>query len=196
MILTADEVVRALKGSFRLLRREHDGFRAFDTSFEGFWRSFAAMILTLPAFIVLLAERRLEAGLVLADSGLFDDTALVAREALVFVVPWIAFPLVMIGFVRIMHLEQRYVGYIVAYNWSGVIASVVFAGPAMLHVLGLATAAHAIFYTFASCIILVQYRWFLARAALGVSGGLAAAIVAIDITVDLGVTSALRLLVT
>jgi len=42
MILTADEVVQSLKGSFRLIRREADGLRAFDVSVGGFWRSFAA----------------------------------------------------------------------------------------------------------------------------------------------------------
>jgi hypothetical protein len=195
MILTADEVVRSLKGSLRLLQRQPDGIRAFDTSFEGFWRSFAAILLTAPAFIVLLAEQRLNAGLLVPGSGLLDDGALAAREAFVFVAPWIAFPLVMIGFARLMGLERRYVGYMVAYNWSGVIAAGVLAGPALLHVLGLATPGLATFYTLTFGIILLQYRWFLARAVLGVGGGLAALLVAVDIGLDLGVTSVVRLLV-
>ena len=174
-ILTADEVVRSLKGSFRLIQREADGFRAFDVSIAGFWRSFAAIVLTFPAFVALLAERRLDAGLVL-------------REGLVFVACWIGFPLVMVGFVRLMGLERRYVGYVVAYNWSTVIAAFVLAFPAALHVFGLATPALAAFYTAAFGIIVVQYRWFLARTALCITSGLAGLVVGLDLLVNVAIT--------
>jgi hypothetical protein len=193
MILTADEVVRSLKGSLRLIRREHDGLRAFDTSVDGFWRSFAAVILAAPAFIVLLADQELRAGR-FVPGGLFDDAWFVAREAAVFIAPWVLFPLLMLGFVRVMGLERRYVGYVVIYNWSGVIAAVLFAVPALLHVLGMATDAHAAFYAFAFSIILVQYRWFFARAALGLSADLAAAVVAADFLLAGGAAAAIRAL--
>jgi hypothetical protein len=194
-MLTADEVVRSLRGSFRLIQREADGLRAFDISIAGFWRSFAAIVLTLPAFVALLAERRLDAGLLVSGSGLFDDGGLVVREALVFIAGWIGFPLVMIGFVRLMGLERRYVGYVVAYNWSTVIAAFVLAFPAALHVFGLATPALAAFYTFAFGIIVVQYRWFLARTALRITSGLAVLVVGLDLLTDIGITSAVSALV-
>jgi hypothetical protein len=193
MILTADEVLRSLKGSLRLVRRHPDGLRAFDASVEGFWRSFAAILLAAPAFIVLLADQELRAGRLVAG-GLFADAWFVAREAAVFVAPWVLFPLFMLGFVRIMGLERRYVGYIVIYNWSGVIAAAIFAVPALLHVLGLATGAHAAFYTFAFSIILVQYRWFFARASLGLSADLAAAVVAADFILAGAAAAAIRAL--
>lgn len=187
-ILTADEVVRSLKGSFRLIQREADGFRAFDVSIAGFWRSFAAIVLTFPAFVALLAERCLDAGPMLTGGGLFDDAGLVLREGLVFVACWIGFPLVMVGFVRLMGLERRYVGYVVAYNWSTVIAAFVLAFPAALHVFGLATPALAAFYTAAFGIIVVQYRWFLARTALCITSGLAGLVVGLDLLVNVAIT--------
>ncbi|HLN07448.1 MAG TPA: hypothetical protein VK281_00550 [Xanthobacteraceae bacterium] len=186
MILTLDEVIRSLKGSFRLIQREADGFRAFDISIAGFWRSFAAIVLTLPAFVALLAERRLDAGPMVG--GLFDDAGLVLREVLIFIACWIAFPLVMIGFVRLMGLERRYVGYVVAYNWSTVIAAFVLAFPAALHVLGLATPALAGFYTAAFGVIVVQYRWFLARTALCITSWLAGLVVGLDLLVNVAIT--------
>jgi hypothetical protein len=193
MFLTADEVVRSLKGSLRLIRRERDGLNAFDASVEGFWHSFAAIILTAPAFIVLLAEQQLRAGR-LVPGGLFGDEWFVTREAAVFLAPWLLFPLLMLGFVRIMGLERRYIGYIVIYNWSSVIAAAIFAVPALLHVLGLATGAHAAFYTFAFSIILAQYRWFFARASLGLSADLAAAVVAADFLLAGAAAAAIRAL--
>ena len=191
MILTADEVVRSLKGSWRLIRREREGLSAFDASVEGFWRSFAAVILAMPAFIIILADQELRAGR-FVPGGLFDDVWFVAREAAVFVAPWILFPLLMAGFVRVMGLERRYVGYIVIYNWSGVVAAAIFAVPALLHVLGMATGALAAFYTLAFSIILVQYRWFFACAALGLSWDLAAAVVAVDFLVAVAAGSIIR----
>jgi hypothetical protein len=194
MILTADEVVRSLKGSLRLIQREADGLRDFDVSIEGFWRSFAAIVLTLPAFVALLAERRLASGLA-PGGGLFDDPGLALGEALAYLATWFAFPLMMIGFVRLMGLERRYVGYVVAYNWSSVIASFVLALPAMLHVLGLATPSLAAFYTLAFGLVVLQYRWFLARTALSITSGLALLVVGLDLLVDIAIATASHALV-
>jgi len=195
MILTADEVVRSIRGSCRLIQREADGLRAFDTSFEGFWHSFAAIILAAPAFVVAVADARLIAGKAVPGAGLFDDIGLVAREALVFVMPWIAFPALMIGFVRLMGLDRRYVGYVVAYNWSAVIVAIVLAVPALLHALGLATTALATFYALAFSIVLLQYRWFLACTALGVTGGVGLLVVGLDVATSFAATTVVRTLI-
>ncbi len=181
MILTADEVIRSLRGSLRLFRCEPEGLRAFDTSVEGCWRSFAAILLATPALVITLADARLDAGLFLPGTGLLDDGYLVARETLLYLGEWIAFPLLMIGFVRVMNLEARYAGYLVAYNWSVAFAAGMFAFPKLMHVLGLATEDLATFYTVPFAIFLIHYRWFLARAALGASSGLAALVVALDL---------------
>ena len=65
---------------------------------------------------------------------------------------------------------------------------------AIVYVLGMATGAHASFYTFAFAIILVQYRWFFARAALGLSADLAAAVVAADFLLASGAGTVIRAL--
>jgi hypothetical protein len=193
MLLTADEVERSLKGSLRLLRREADGFLALDTSLEGFWRSFAAILLTAPAFIAALADARV--GLGLPAGGLFGDLGLVLREGMIYLVAWFAFPFLMIGFTRLTQLERAYGGYVVAYNWSNVIAAAMLALPAALHALGLATSALAILYSVAFLVILVQFRWFMARTALGVSGGVAALVVIAEIASQMAIVFGMRLVV-
>lgn len=190
MLLTADEVERSLKGSLRLLQREADGFLALDTSLEGFRRSFAAILLTGPAFIAALADTRLGLGLPVA--GLFGDIGLVLREGAIYVVAWFTFPLLMVGFTRLMQLEDAFGGYVVAYNWSNVIAAAMLGLPAALHALGLATTAHAIIYSAAFLVVLVHYRWFLARTALRVSGGVAAVVVLAEIASQTAVLLGLR----
>jgi hypothetical protein len=190
MLLTADEVGRSLKGALRLLQREADGLLVLDTSVEGFWRSYAAILLTAPAFVAVLADKRVGLGLPAAD--LFGDSALVLCQAAAYLAAWIAFPVLMTGFARFMNLERAYPGYVVAYNWSNVIAAAMLALPAALHALGLATPAHALLYTAAFLLVLVHYRWFLARTALGVSNGLAALIVAIEIVSQFAILMAAR----
>ncbi|WP_348240409.1 hypothetical protein, partial [Salmonella enterica] len=64
---------------------------------------------------------------------------------------------------------------------SNVAALLLLALPQALHVLGLATAGLALFYTLAFGFIVFYFRWLLARVALGVSAGLAGLVVAMDI---------------
>src|SRR3954453_7438197 len=99
MILTADEVSRSIAGSLKLLNRNEEGLRAFEVSIPAFWRSFAAILLTAPAFVAALAEVRVERGLPTA-AGLVSSPGLVLPEAALFRAGWIAFPLAMIAILR------------------------------------------------------------------------------------------------
>ena len=58
MIVTADEVHRSFRGTVDLLHNRAEGLQAFDMSEEGFWHSFAAIFLTIPAYVVSLAVER------------------------------------------------------------------------------------------------------------------------------------------
>lgn len=193
-MLTADEVRRSLLGSLRLLNRDAGGIAAFEVSIAGFWRSFAAILLTAPAFVIALAEDRVEQGLPL-EQGLFASPAIVAHEVLISVAGWIAFPLVMIAVARRLGLGPVYVGYVIAWNWSAVLAALVLAVPAALHALGLATEGLALLFAFAFSVILIHYRWFLAKTALGVSGGVAMLLVLLDLSVNELVAGAISALV-
>lgn len=193
-MLTADEVARSLSGSIKLLNRDAEGIASFEVSVAAFRRSFAAILLTAPAFVVALAEDRVERGLPLED-GLFASPIVVAHEALLALAGWIAFPLVMIAVARRIGLGHRYVGYVIAWNWSTVLASFVFAVPAALHVLGLATDGLTVLFAFAFFVVLLHYRWFLAKTALGVSGGIAVLLVLVDLSINELVAGAISTLV-
>jgi hypothetical protein len=180
MFLTMDEIGRGLSGSVRLLRKDHHGLSQFDVSVAGFWRSFAAIALAAPALVVGVAQARIEEGAAGLPVG---APGLVLHESLPFALAWIAFPVAMIFFVRLMGLEQRYVPFVVAYNWTSVVAAGILALPSLFRVVGLATPALAFVFAIGFGVIVAHYRWFMARAALGVSGGLAAVVVAYDFVV-------------
>ena len=180
MILSADEIGRSLAGSYRLMSRDATGMKEFEISIAGFWRSFAAILLTAPAFVIALAEDRLRAGLPL-EAGLFADGGIVATQIAALLGGWLVFPLAMIAIVRRLGLGHRYIGYIVAWNWSVVLATMMLSVPQALHVLGLATTSLAVVYAIAFMVIVAHHRWFLAKAALGISGGLAGLLVLVDL---------------
>ena len=108
---------------------------------------------------------------------------------------WVAFPLAMIAIVRRLGLGHRYVGYVIAWNWSVMWPRPILAVPSALHALGLATSGLALLFGFAFGIIIAQYRWFLAKTALGVSGGLAALLVLLDVALTGAISAVLSPLI-
>ncbi|MCP8940978.1 hypothetical protein NK718_20835 [Alsobacter sp. SYSU M60028] len=191
MLLTADEVGRSLAGSLKLMNRDPAGLKAFDVSVEAFWRSFAAILLTAPAFVVSLARDRAELGLPPQD-GLFADPWVVALQAGALGLAWVAFPVAMILVARRLGLGRRYAGFVIAYNWSAVLAALIFAVPDALLLVGAATPGLAALFALAFGIIIAHYRWFLARAALGVTSLAACGIVMLDFGLNYAVASVLE----
>ncbi len=179
-MLSADEVGRSLSGSMQLLNRDADGLYRFPVSVEAFWRSFGAVVLTAPAFVTALAADRLRLGLPL-EQGLFADAGLVTVRLVLAGMAWIAFPILMIAVVRRLNLGHRYVRFVIAYNWSAVFASAILAFPTAMYVTGMASYALSTLFVVAFAVIVFRRRWFLAKAALGVSGSLAAMIAAADL---------------
>jgi hypothetical protein len=179
-MLSADEFGRSLSGAVQLLNRDEDGLRRFPVSIEAFWRSFGAVVLTAPAFVTALAADRLRLGLPL-EEGLFSDPTHVTARLVLAGAAWIAFPILMIMVARWLGLGHRYVRFVIAYNWSAVLVSAILAFPTAMYVTGLASSALSTLFVVAFAIIVFRLRWFLAKAALGVSGGLAAVIAAADL---------------
>ena len=68
---------------------------------RGFWHSFEAILLTLPAYIVSLALERLRLGFRLAEGSLFDDLWIDLVVGLGHVASFIALPVAMIWLSRL-----------------------------------------------------------------------------------------------
>ena len=184
MIVSAEEVARSLRGTVALLNRRVDGLNAFDVSEAGFWRSFGAIWLTLPAFVVCLSFERYRLGLV-SGGSLVDRPFLLALVACGFVAAFLAFPLAMIGLARRFGLSARYAPFVVVTNWIIAVALTMLALPQALLMLGWATPALAVLYTLAFGVIVLRLEWLAAKLTLGVSGRFAGAIVALGIALHL-----------
>ena len=190
-MLKADEVAHHLAGSLRLLNKDSAGLERFAVSIDAFWRSFLAVTLTAPAFILVIASDRVRLGLPLQD-GLFSEPGIVAVRLVAACIAWLAFPLLMIGVCRALGLGHRYVGYIIVYNWSAVITTSVLAVPSGAFALGWVPGELVALFAVGFAAVIFHYRWFVARTALGVSGGLAALLAFGDLGLVTVVEAAVR----
>ena len=192
MIVTADEVNRSFRGTLDLLHSRSEGLKSFDMSERGFWRSFMAIWLTLPAYIVSLAFERLRPGMLQPDRVLLDNVWVDVVVAFGHVAGFIALPVAMIWIARWFRLEKAYVPFVIVTNWISVIGMLVLSVPAMLMLLGWAPPQLASLFSLAFAIIIVRLQWFATKSTLGLTSLSALGIVVLGIVLNAFVASAMR----
>ncbi|QFU17419.1 hypothetical protein [Microvirga thermotolerans] len=192
MIVTADEVNRSFKGTLDLLNSRVEGLKAFDMSERGFWRSFAAIWLTLPAYIVAVAFERLRLGLLVPDHPLLDSFRIDLVVALGQVASFLALPVAMIWGARKLGLTRRYVPFVIVTNWINVMAMLVLSVPALLLLLGWAPPPLAGLFGLAFFVIVFRVQWFATKATLGIDGLTAFGIVATGVLLNSLIHAAMR----
>lgn len=113
------DVSNGLAGAWRLMTGRADGLRVLDLSADGFWNSFFAIFVALPA----LALGWLSIANDLTDLGLvpFGRISTIGRLAMVDFSAWVL-PVVVLALVaRQAGLADRFVQYVVASNWGSAI---------------------------------------------------------------------------
>ena len=170
------EVQLAVGGALRLARGDPRGLGFFDTSIDGFWRSFRAAVICYPFFLILLGFRVSTARWQAA--GLMP---VVIVETIGYVISWVAFPLLMLPLSRWLGREERFLPFIVAYNWSQVPQTALFVILAAGAGSGLLPHAVAQLADFAAAVAVLLYEWYIARVALAVSSSQAVPVVLLDL---------------
>lgn len=183
-MLTARELVAALYGTLRLVRLKPDGFRWFDASLDGFWRSFAAAALVAPLYVFsqLVESNSLPAGALVEAN---HPARTVLLEAIAYVVGWVAYPLLMVSVTRIIDRERQFFRYMVAYNWFQVPKELLFFILTVAYLLGGLPREGMQFLALVAVCGVLFYFWFIAKTGLEVDGYTAAGLVLIDLTVSL-----------
>lgn len=181
MILRADEIRRSLTGAWLLLKGKPEGMRAFDTSIEGFWRSFGViLLLCVPFVIIVMAEQRIiiEDPMIIVDEA--TQTSFALAKAIGFVLDWVCLPILVALLAKPLGISQRFVPYIVARNWASVIAILPYTVPALLFVLGLISSTVTVFLTLVAVGFVLRYSYMVARIALQAPMSLAIGFVVLD----------------
>ncbi len=117
----ARETIRSLHGVWRILLRDPAAMSYFNTSLEGYWRSFFAAVLILPFYVYLVQVDAAVSGKAVADP--FRRWLI---EASAYALQWTLWPLIAFHATKRIGCGDRYVHYIVAYNWAQPILFVPF----------------------------------------------------------------------
>ena len=177
-MLSAREAATSLYGAYRLARFDARGMTYFETSLAGFWRSFYAAVIVAPLYAVLLLMRHA------VDTTGVGAVRFASVEAIAYVIAWVAFPLVMVSLARVLDREERYLGYIVAYNWASVLQNGLYLPLVMLGAAGVIPAGTAGPLSLIALSLILVYGWFIAKVALDVGAGTAVALVALDLVLS------------
>ena len=170
------EVQLAVGGALRLARGDRRGFGFFDTSIDGFWRSFRAALICYPLYLALLSFR--VPGASWTQSGV--PTILIV-ESIAFVISWTAFPLLILPLARLLGREDRFLAFMVVYNWSQIPQTVLFVLVGLDGATGLLAPSAAGFAQLVAAIAVLVYEWYIARVALLVTGAQATVVVMVDL---------------
>ena len=174
------EAVSALNGSFLLAMRRADGFERFNLTAEGFWRSFAAVIVIAPLY--LYADR---VNTLYPDPGAAPADFNPALSLITLAVEWIAWPVAVALLTYKTRFSGHFVRYITVYNWSSIPVFVVMMVPVVALDMGLIDTAQAAAAGAVLLIVALWYRWQVARMALEVPGLVAVGLVAGDVGLSL-----------
>jgi hypothetical protein len=182
-MINAAEIRNNLAGAWALMNNRADGLKLLDTSVDGFWGSFGAILLIVPfAIVAVIGERTL---MMPAEGAEPLSGALFARHALLLVADWIAFPLVFAALARPLGLSRNYVPFIVARNWGAVITTAIASIAYGLIFTGIVPAGAAPLLLVFVLGLALRFSYCIARTTLGVPPGVAIPIVVLDLLLSL-----------
>lgn len=171
--------VAGMLGALMLARGRPAGLALIEDTPEGAWRSFAAGVICLPAFLAL----RFFAW---AEAGLPSDDLLrpVLAETLGLACAWAGFALASMPLAMVWGRGAAWPRFLAAWNWSNVVQYMVLLAVAVLTTLPLPPLVGPALML-AGLGYALWIEWFVVRHALGVDGKRAAAMVALDLSLGL-----------
>lgn len=171
-----DRILRGIFGAWRLAHFDPAAMRVFDCSRAGAIDSFLAALIALPPILLL---RLLD----LSAVQVTDPLRITLVQAIFYVIGWTAFPVLMIGGSRLIGREERYLHFLVAFNWSNLVQAVVLLAAALLTFL--LPAELALLVTTAAFVGILVFEGFVLRTAFAVTTGTAAMLTASDLLLAL-----------
>lgn len=180
------EIERSLKGAWRLFLDKPDAIRSFDTSMEGFWRSFQVIVLLVPVYFVMALSDRNGVYSDAIASGTFSNEAFWTAQVLTWVLDWVALPTLLAGLAGLIGIKREYPAYIVVRNWSAVIMAVPFTAVSLLEDFG-SNEELVLIASLAALAFSFRFGYLIARRTLNVGMDVAIGLVALDILVSFAV---------
>lgn len=168
-----EDILRYLAGAWRMMNGKTDGLRAFDISADGFWTSFSAIPVALPALLV---------GWMGIANGFGGDAAvsesrlsIIARLALIDLGAWIL-PLAVLALVaRPAGVGDRFAHYVIASNWGAALLVWATLPVSLLRLFG-GEGEFATLFSIAVFGVTLVLSWRLTNVAIGKGPAVASAV--------------------
>jgi hypothetical protein len=113
---SSDDIQIYLTGAWRMMMGKADGLRLLDLTADGFWNSFFAIIVALPALMVGWVGVANEFSMASADFG--SRLSIAARFAMIDLATWVLPIVVLAAVASRVGLADRFVHLVVASNWA------------------------------------------------------------------------------
>jgi hypothetical protein len=174
------EMTRSVFGCYRFARADQNAFQFFNISIEGFYRSFAAMIIILPVigiysfFLAQMSE---------ADVGMIE---VVTSEMMITLLSWVLYLASLYILARYFGVAENYSVFVIVYNWSQVFFAIIWLPLSFLAVTQASQEAAAIL----SMIFIMAsyfYLWYIIMRSLAVSTSTAIALAVLEFIITLGI---------
>ena len=187
MLPSLAEIVKALYGLFLFSRLHPSAPSLFDRSVDGFWKSLFAAVLVLPPH-VLMTMRIVQDAPENIPYGFGDGVT----DLLIYVIVWLAYPVLMIPVTRVIGRHERFLDYIVPYNWAMVPVGYLLGVVTFLGTFGYVTRDTEINLFVIAYAVVALFLAELARRQLQVGPFLAFGVVMLDITFNVVVINLLE----
>src|SRR5690606_23432725 len=168
----------------RVLGGDPGGLILIDRSIDGFFRSFSAFLLLVPLYVLIaIADHRVlaqSAGLEISE---VPQLPTFVAAALVEVLDWIVFPLVMVPVARLLRLEPSYASFVTTRNWAKTFVDLAGGLPFVAVGFGLLTGPFGDILLIAGFAAQIFLRWRVAVAALPATASVRAAVVVLEVLI-------------
>jgi len=186
------EIERSLTAAWRLFLGKPEAMRLFDTSADGFWRSFRAIFLILPFYLITSLADRAD---LLHDSvpdDNFSDGAFWFAKTLTLCLDWVTLPILLGLLSNFINIARGYPAYVVARNWATVLMIVPFAGIALIEYLGLMGPELLFLPSVVAFGAALRMSYLVARRALQATPDIAIALVIFDFLISLALVMSIN----
>ncbi|MEH6527287.1 MAG: hypothetical protein V7723_14540 [Sneathiella sp.] len=165
-MVSIKEIISSLYGTYRLARLDPDALQYFNISASGFYRSFAAVVIALPFFLIenAIDYKKFE------TATSFTPFLIVLGIALA--VSWMCYLIAAGFFARLLDFSQQFTVFVIVYNWSQLALIFIWLPLSVLST-GLLNAGLSAIISILFIAATYVYLWRILRITLGISGLLA-----------------------
>ncbi|MEH6544812.1 MAG: hypothetical protein V7701_00175 [Sneathiella sp.] len=165
-MVSIKEIISSLYGTYRLARLDPDALQYFNISASGFYRSFAAVLIALPFFLIenAIDYKKFE------TATSFTPFLIVLGIALA--VSWMCYLIAAGFFARLLDFSQQFTVFVIVYNWSQLALIIIWLPLSVLST-GLLNAGLSAIISILFIAATYVYLWRILRISLGISGLLA-----------------------